>query len=259
MKGIIDIGSNTIRLVIYENGKKIKEKAVRSYIINDSTDNILSKKGIENLCNSLIFLISDIDNIKIHAIATEAIRSLKNKEEVKKDIFEKTNISIDILSGEDEAECVFLGMMSEIEENSGICVDIGGGSIECIEFENKKITFAKSYPLGCKKIKNKEDLNIIGKREICGKLYMAGGTAKTAQKLYREIKGENIVKADEIEEIIELLKSLPDEKLKKLFPERYDTIITGLIIMQEISSIFGKKEIHIIKSGVREGYYLKNV
>lgn len=257
MTGIIDIGSNTIRLVVYENGEKIKEKALRSDIISDTNDNILSKKGIDNLCNSILYLISDIENTDIYALATEAVRLLSNKEEVKSEIFKKTGLEIDILSGEEEAECVFLGMISEIEEARGICVDLGGGSIECIEFENRKITFAKSYPLGCKKVKSEKELEIIEKKEICGNLYIAGGTGKTSLKILG--KTDNVIKIEEIKDLISFLQGLPEEKLQRMIPDRYDTIITGLMIMKKLLEIYNKKEIYIIKNGVREGYLIKKV
>jgi len=255
MTGILDIGSNTIRLVVYENWKKIKERSFRSDIIKNTYNNILSEIGIDNLCDYINLLVSDIENTAIYAIATAAVRTLSNKDEVKEKILNKTGIEIDILSGEEEAECVFLGMINEIKENSGICVDLGGGSIECIEFEERRITFSKSYPLGCKKIKSEKELDCIEKGEVLGNLYMAGGTAKAAYKILR--KAENVISTEEIEDILVILKELPEETLKKMLTDRYDTIITGLMIMKKLAQIYGKKEIYIVKNGVREGYLIK--
>ena len=159
------------------------------------------------------------------------------------------------MSGEEEAEYVFLGMISEIEEDRGICVDLGGGSIECIEFENRIITFSKSYPLGCKKVKSEKELEVIEKRKVSGSLYMAGGTAKAALKVLN--KKENIIKKEEIDELLYFVKELPEQVLKNMFPDRYDSIISGFMIMKKVAEIYNKKEIHICKKGVRDGYLTK--
>ena len=55
MTGIIDIGSNTIRLVIYDMGKSVSNIALNSEIIGDTENNRLSDEGIEKLCNAIIY------------------------------------------------------------------------------------------------------------------------------------------------------------------------------------------------------------
>ena len=279
MVGIIDIGTNTIRLVVYENNKKIIEKGVASEILKYTENKILSKTGIEKLCNSIIFLVSMCKSEEIHIIATQAFRALENKEEVKKDIFSSCGIDVKILSGEEEAECVFYGVMGEIgKEKSGIIADLGGGSLEIINFADKMVKDAKSYPIGTKAVKNKFSKDIIPiKAEIDkienhieetlktkfneGKLYMAGGTGKTALKICNNISGEekNFIKVEEIEKILSYIESIPKEKLKEVFKNRYDSIYTGIIIIRKLAEIAGKKEIYIIKSGVREGYLKKEM
>ena len=67
MTGILDIGSNTIRLVVYENGEKIKERSFRSDIINNTDNNILSEIGIDNLCDYINLLVSDSEAEEILA------------------------------------------------------------------------------------------------------------------------------------------------------------------------------------------------
>lgn len=274
MTGIIDIGSNTIRLVIYKNGKCVKNIGIRSDIISNTTENILSKDGIENLCENLLFLISKADCEKIYIIATEAVRNLINKEKVKSTVYDKTGIYIDILTGEEEAEYVFLGIQSEISEKEGICVDIGGGSVEIIAFENGKKASFKSYPLGCKKLKNEfvkgnipNDAEMIKINEILekeiekywnkGNLYMTGGTAKACISLNKSDK--NILSIKDIESIYGFIKEIPEENLKQIFPNRYDTIAVGVLIMKKIAEIYNKKEINIINNGIREGYLMKKL
>lgn len=276
MISIIDIGTNTIRLVTYNDKKIIFNIAVRSEIIRDTKDGELTSFGTENLCNILKFLISKTEAKKIYIVATRSLRVLKNKEEVSEKIFEETGIEIDILTGEEEAECAFLGAKSKIEENNGIIIDLGGGSCEIIAFEKEKIKFLKSYPIGTKVIKNKfskrmypneeEAENIktyltetVEKQATDGKIYITGGTAKTALSLYNGLTKEEktFITIKEIEEILNFIKGKNEEELKKLFSTRYDTISVGIIIIKTLAEIFEKEEIYIVNAGVREGYLIK--
>lgn len=278
MTGIIDIGSNTIRLVMYDKGKQISNKGLNSEIIRDTKCGRLSREGIEKLCGQLTFLKEEAGDNEIFAFATYAVRVLENKEEVKNIVFEKTNISIDILSGYEEAEYDFIGLKSTLNKGeSGIGADLGGGSCQIMFFENDEIVFSQSYPIGCRRIKNKfvkdifpteeETRNIenyvkeqLNNTKECKKIYMMGGTAKTAVKLYSFLNGnENIdvMKKEKIKTLIGFIKETPPEVLKKILKNRYENIAVGLIIMEQIAEKMGAKEIHIKKCGVRDGYLIK--
>ena len=56
MVGIIDIGSNTIRLVMYDKGRKLSNTAVTSEILHDTVDGHLTNKGTQKLCEAVTYL-----------------------------------------------------------------------------------------------------------------------------------------------------------------------------------------------------------
>ncbi len=279
MTGIIDIGSNTIRLVIYDRGKQISNTGITSEILNDTKNGILTSEGIKKLCRIISNLKQKAENIEVHAFATFAFRNLKNKEEVKKVIFEETGIEIDILSGEDEARYDFYGLIGSINRTeSGIGVDLGGGSAQIFEFKNGELEFFSSYPIGCRKLKNKFVKHKFPDREErkniekyveetilaihlkCDKIYMMGGTAKTAAKFYSFLKASeniDILKTEKIEDLIRFIEETPENVIKNVLKNRYDNIVAGLVIMKKIADICGAKEIHIKKCGVRDGYLLE--
>lgn len=280
MTGIIDIGSNTVRLVMYDKGKQLSNKGLNSEIIKDTKNGVLSEEGIEKLCSQLNVLKEEAGENKVYAFATYAVRVLKNKEEVKNIVFEKTNIDIDILSGEKEAEYDFIGLKSTLQKGeSGIGADLGGGSCQIMYFENGNITFSHSYPIGCRRIKNKfvsgnfptedETKNIEryikeqlkdAENKSVKKIYMMGGTAKTTVKLYSFLNGNeniDIIKKEKIKNLIDFIKETPPEVIKKILKNRYDNIVAGLIIMEQIAEKTGAEEIHIKKCGVRDGYLMK--
>lgn len=279
MISVFDIGSNTIRLVTYEKGEKISNIGVTSEILNDTQDEILTEKGTQKLCDTISFLKEKSGGIKSYAFATFAFRELKNRDEVKKIIFEKTGVDVEILSGRDEAECDFYGLMQSIPKNeSGIGVDLGGGSAQIFSFEEGRLNFYESYPIGCNKLKKKFVEKIFPNAEeeraideyieeklsgltlTEGKLYMMGGTAKTAARLYGFLNGsENsyTMKAEKIPEIIEFIEEAPEDVMRNVLKTRYDNIVVGIIIMEKIAKFFKADKIHIEKCGVREGYLYK--
>ena len=279
MTGIIDIGSNTVRLVVYDKKRKISNTGLTSEILSDTYDGNLSSQGIEKLCKMIGFLKEKAGDIEVFAFATFAFRILKNREDVKREILEKTGVEIDILSGEDEARYDFYGLKGSIsQKESGIGVDLGGGSAQIFEFSEGELDFSGSYPIGCKKIKNKfvkhkfpdkeerekiEEYVENALAEIdfkCKKVYMMGGTAKTAAKLYSFLNGvENIdiLRTDRIEGLIRFIEETPENAMKNILKNRYDNIVVGIIIMKKIADICGASEIHIKKCGVRDGYLMK--
>ena len=279
MINIIDIGSNTIRLVTYDKGKSVSNYGMASEIISDTKNGILSEKGIEKLCKTVSELKKLKEDEEIFAFGTYAIRVLRNRENVVKRVFDETGIKIDVLSGKQEAEYDFYGLLGTIsKKESGIGVDLGGGSAQILIFNNGKLTSSMSRPIGCRRVKNRfskgkklEKTEIIKLREYIqknletqkgkktDKIYMMGGTAKSALKLYRFLSGENadIIKVSEIENILKFIDENDEKVIKKIFKSRYDNIAVGIVIMREIAEFFGSSSIHIKKCGVRDGYVTK--
>lgn len=280
MVGIIDIGSNTIRLVMYEKGKKLCNIAANSEILQDTVDGHLTKEGTQKLCETITYLKNEAKGEPVYAIATFAFRVLENCEEVKKEIYEKTGVKIEILSGKDEAKCDFAALIKEIgREKNGIGVDLGGGSAQIFTFEKENLLFFDSYPIGAKKIKKifmkdvfptEEETQEIKKyirkyiSRVDGKseeIYIMGGTAKTAFRIYTYIKGTQdirYIEAKELDGIIEFIKEAPEEIIKNVLRSRYDNIVCGIMVIKEIAKTFSAERIYVLPCGVREGYLLMN-
>jgi len=159
IQGIVDIGSNTIRLNVYfYKNKKFKllfskkEKlGLAMYVKNGN----LSKEGIEKTILTLKALKKDLKCLKIENFrffATASLRNIKNTAEVIKIIEKKVKINIHLLSGEKEGELSFIGAKESLQKEKGILVDIGGGSTEIVFFDKKKVKTSYSLPIGPLKI-----------------------------------------------------------------------------------------------------------
>lgn len=276
MVGIIDIGSNTIRLVMYENTKKVSNTAVTSEILHDTVDGYLTQEGTQKLCSAIEYLKNMAGENPVYAIATFAFRVLENCKDVKKEIFEKTGILVDILSGKDEARCDFNALLREIgTDKYGVGADLGGGSAQIFYFEKDELLFFESYAIGSKKMKKKFVNDIFPtpseteKIRECVKektakfnekseiLYMMGGTAKTALRIYGFMKAEQnpkYLETKDLDSIIEFIKIVPEDTVKNVLRSRYDNITSGILVMDEIAKMVGAKRIFVLSGGVREGY-----
>lgn len=279
MIGILDIGSNTIRLVTYKNGEYISNINIASEILKDTVDNKLTELGTQKLCDTILTLKKKAGDIKIFSFATYAFRELENREEVKNKVLEKTGIFIDVLSGKEEAECDFCGLMKEIEKNeNGIGVDLGGGSAQIFTFSDGVLDFCQSYPIGSKRIKetfikekfptpeekikveNYIDKTLADFDKKSENLYMMGGTAKTAEKMNTFLKGQDMggkIEVSQLPHIIKFIEEAPEDIMKNVLKARYDNIVAGIIIMDKIAQKCGANNIYVKKCSVRDGYIIK--
>ena len=285
MTGIIDIGSNTIRLVIYKEKERIANFCEYSNILADTVGGELTDCGIERLCDILFSLRSEIMEYKcgVFAFATSAFRDLKNQDKVKQKVFEETGLCIDVLSGEREAEYDLAALLETFEgDETGIGVDLGGGSCQIFAFEREKAVVALSLPIGCKRIKRafcktpvpekkerkkieeciKRSLSQLPKydKDRFKKLYMMGGTIKTAENLYEFLYGTEIrheLTTGQLEKLLNDIEEGGKEMMEGILKKRYETIAVGLIISNEIAKFVGTDIINIKKCCVRDGYLAK--
>jgi len=147
---VIDIGTNSMRLllaIITENhrdntfGFVERKKYINTTRIGACVDKnkTISQEGIEKNAEAFYNFVQKAREFgveEILAIATSAVREAKNKEEFIQAIYQKTGINIKIISGEEEAELGYKGVIMGLEYHCPcapvIVIDMGGGSTELI-------------------------------------------------------------------------------------------------------------------------------
>lgn len=154
---IIDIGSNSIRILVYEihenSSFKIIDEEKRMTRLGqfiDENDN-LSNEGIEKLLVTLEFfkILCAKNNVaQTIVVATEAVRRAKNKNEILSLVKEKINLNIRILSGLEESAYGYRTIKATMDISDALLIDIGGSSMEITLVKNKKIYNSISLPLG---------------------------------------------------------------------------------------------------------------
>ena len=172
--GIVDIGSNTVRLNVYncqdENISLIFSKKENLGLVFYIKKGILTNNGIEKLLVVLKDIKDILEYLKIDNysfFATASLRNIENSSDVIKIIKDSMSIEIDLLSGEEEGELSFYGSIQTIKNDNGILIDLGGGSVEIVIFKNKIITKGYSIPVGSLKMYNEYVSGILPNKEEC--------------------------------------------------------------------------------------------
>lgn len=288
---IIDVGSNTIRMVIYKiegsGYTDIAHERDFAGLITYVNDGILQDEGKERV----ISVLSKMANIckekkcdKVHCFATASLRFVKNIDSVISEIKEKTGIEMEIISGEDEAKYDFYGLMSETNAKDGIGFDLGGGSCQLFKFSEKNLEFFKSLKIGGQVIYKKFVSDELPKKEEiqkiyeyiktslaplfeienlpCPTIYAMGGAARNAAKYIiskgkckKDLSGYKITKEELIDMCREICFTLKGkERVLRVIPDRLTTIIPGIVTIIAILDHTGAESISIVLHGVREGY-----
>ncbi len=154
---IMDIGSNSVRMVIYKiiyNKFFVVEKDMKESVRLGSdlklSNNIQEEKR-KILLNTLslfkkICIQSNVD--EIIAFGTAALREAANGPQIVEEIKNNLNIDISIITGVQEASFSFNGAINNLDIDTGGFIDLGGSSLEVVYFENRKIVHAVSLRFG---------------------------------------------------------------------------------------------------------------
>ncbi|KIL40700.1 hypothetical protein SD70_11475 [Gordoniibacillus kamchatkensis] len=252
--GIIDIGSNSIRLVIYEHDDRgahrilgeWKESARLSERIG--TDGMLREADILAVAQVLLHfrgICETYGAATIRAAATAAVRSAANSAEVANSLRRRTGLAIEVLSGEEEARLGFLGVINTMSVRDGFLVDIGGGSTEVSLFKERRLLHSVSFPFGavntCRAFTRSGELDAGQQQAVKAMIEQAaaahpwlftspglpliglGGTVRTLGKLdqrrrkYPFAQAHNYrVPAESVDELSAALAAMPVAKRKKI-------------------------------------------
>ncbi len=159
---IIDLGTNTFHLLIVEGTEALYKASIPAKIgMGGISQGVISEEGIQRALTVLKGFRENIDKQgvsldRVFATGTSAIRNAGNKEEFVQRVAEETGIKIQVISGDEEAELICLGVKQamSIPETSMI-MDIGGGSVEFIICNNEKIFWKQSFEIGGQRLMDK--------------------------------------------------------------------------------------------------------
>ena len=278
---IIDIGSNSVRLMYVADGK-VLYKAVNTTRLGEGLADSPYLKGeaIERSANAVWEFVSKAKQEgaeKVAIFATAAVRSAKNRGEFLSKVKALCGMDVDVISGEKEAE---IGILGALGEQDGGVIDIGGASTEIVIKESGKLIYQKSINVGVVRLKDafgrdKESLFSFARKASIeygevpnGKvLYAIGGTATTLGAIATGLEEYSSEKVTGAEITLEQMRSLAEEFLSKSVEEiaqmpcmpkgRADVIAGGAVLFQVLMERLGIEKIIVSDRDNLEGYAIK--
>lgn len=143
---VIDIGSNSVRMVVYERGRMalplFNEKASCCLGKDLAKTGQLNPKGLieaKLLLQRFAHLAKNMRVKRITAVATAALRTAKNGKKFVSDIHKKTGLRIAIIPGTEEAKLSAIGTLAAFPDADGVMGDMGGGSMELVAINSGRI------------------------------------------------------------------------------------------------------------------------
>lgn len=277
----IDIGSNAIRLLIaniieQENGSTLfRKNALVRVPIRLGEDVFINgeisaknQERMEDAMKAFRLLMNAHQVLEYRACATSAMRDARNGFAFAKALKKKTNITIDIIDGEEEAKIIAATDLNSFikEDRTYIYVDVGGGSTEITIYHMGSMIASRSFKIGTVRLLNdlvsQEDWDIMQKWIAlkCANydhidLIGSGGNINKVFKLSAKKPGKTLSYLFLTQLYKELQNMSYDERIIKLElnPDRADVIIPALRIYLQAMKSSKAKQIIVPKIGLADG------
>jgi len=269
--GIIDIGYNAIRAVVHESNTigapEIFNNKFKNDILTLLTQEELDIKHQAYLSiNYILHIFTRLQVTEIKCVATAVLRDHPRSRAFIEFIKEKFNLTIEVISGEREAYLTAVGLISGISDVNGVAADLGGGSLELIEINNRLIGKLSSLALGTKiittrKLQNLEDITRIIRDEYGNyqyeNLYLIGGALRFICRFFIEfnkyplknLHNLSISRAD----FSLYLKSIKEFQRTKFKLNSRTLNPNAIIVAQAMLEVFQPKNIIVSIFGLKEG------
>ena len=284
---VIDIGSNSVRLVVYEKMARslitiFNEKALCGLGREVQTTGLLAPDAVDKALTSLrrFRALCRVMKVgRVHAIATAACRDASNGPDFIAKAERICGCPIEILSGPREAHLSALGVVSGIHKPDGIVGDLGGGSLELIDVHGNRVRSGVTLPLGSLALQDASQKSLkraerIVKADLDGvaqlkagrgrTFYAVGGTWRALARIHiiqsghplRVMHGYSIPAADALDFARRLRRLAATNMLadiEAVADARRPLLTYAALVLEYIIRVAQPKTIVFSSFGVREG------
>lgn len=286
LAGVIDIGSNSVRLVVYDGVKRVpfalfNEKhhcALGSGLQVAGKLAAPAKQETRKTLARYAMLVKQMKLEHVYAVATAAMRDAKDGEAFAEELSKLSGIPIKIISGKEEARLAAMGILASIYKPQGIAGDLGGGSLELVSIAERKISGEVSYPLGALRLLDAfgQDVDAMRahvheiiaqapclKDAIHKNFYAIGGGFRTIAAVHMRqvnyplrIMHGYMLKTEVLSPYLDALIAMPHAErnaLDGIPSRREDVFLPSIVVLQEIIRAADIEKVHFSASGIREG------
>ena len=281
---MIDVGSNSVRLVVYENGGRaplpiFNEKVLCGLGRGLDRTGRMPDKGIDMALESLhrfALLCPQMGVRDVQAVATAAVREASNGPEFLDTVHKECGLDVRLLSGDREAEVSAAGVASAIPHASGLAADLGGASLELTLLDTGHVAERISLPLGTVRKNGEESLSehrtavreqleeLDWLRQARGhSLYLVGGSWRALARIHMDETGYPLhvihnyaLEARSASEFCATLAGWARERLesaKGLRSDRLESLPFAAVALECLVEHTGVEDVVFSANGLREG------
>jgi exopolyphosphatase/guanosine-5'-triphosphate,3'-diphosphate pyrophosphatase len=276
----IDIGSNAVRLLIKSVSTDTMEQELKKQLmvrvpIRLGQDSFMSGKindvkfkKLLKLMKAFKHLMNVYDVTEFRACATSAMRDAENSNHIVKEIFKKTGIKINIITGQEEAAIIYESHFADSlnKKLNYIYVDVGGGSTEITLIVEGEMIQSKSYNIGTVRLLNnkveeseyevlRNDLSLIKSKYVISDIIGSGGNIIKLNTLANTKKDKKLT-LQKLEDIAGILSQYTLAELMEKFSlraDRADVITHAASIYIEVAKVIGVESFIVPRIGLSDG------
>lgn len=282
---IIDIGSNSVRLVVYDGPRRIpfilfNEKVLAGLGGEIGTTGRIGEAAMERGLKALARfqrLCRDMEVTDIRCVATAAVREAANGPDFVARC-RAIGLGVRVLSGEEEGHASAAGLFSGMPDADGIMGDLGGGSLELVRVKGGAIRQSISVPLGVLRVR---EIRARGKGQLTKALstmladagwreeakglpfYMVGGSWRALARLDMHLRAYPLpifhhyeIAPDRLPTLLRTLGAT-DKGMLKTLPflsgGRIPTLPDAAALLGEVVARLGSAKMVVSAYGLREG------
>lgn len=285
LSAIIDIGSNSVRLVVYNGPPRapavlFNEKVLAGLGIGLNESGKLARGAMARALAALQryrALVSAMDVTRLRVVATAAVRDAANGQEFVARV-EALGLHVEILSGDAEACAAGYGVISAIPDADGVVGDLGGGSLELIRVHSQSVHARVSLPLGVLRLRHIAASGSAAlERHIDAAMrtrpwredaqgrpfYLVGGSWRTLARVHMRLQDHSFrvlhqyeMSADACTAIVDMLNKMTPSEAKALVDvsgARFATLRDAAAILDHVTKRLGVTRLIVSAHGLREG------
>jgi len=287
---VIDVGSNSVRLVIYRvDGRALwtiyNEKVVAGLGKDLTATRRLSPEGVEAAVGALRRFRAALDGWRadsVTACATAAVREAADGKAFLKRVKDETGLDVRVLSGEEEARYAALGVVCGQPDAEGVVGDLGGSSLELVRLHGLSNIEGVTVPLGPFALGAPKPLNLdrtrrliddhlapLAPRYASPEFHAVGGAWRNLALLHMQLADYPLHVAHQYEigrgDGLELARFVQRqsrsslEGIEGLSKKRFDTLPYAAAVLERLIERLGVERLVISAYGVREGLLLEGM
>jgi exopolyphosphatase/guanosine-5'-triphosphate,3'-diphosphate pyrophosphatase len=287
--GVVDLGSNSVRLVVYEGFSRnpvaiFNEKAILGLGRGLQASGMLNEDAIAHsilVMERYVAVARSMGADPVEVLATAAVRDASNGEAYVAMLRRRfPGLTLRVLTGQEEARLSAEGVLCGIPDADGILGDLGGGSLELVHIRGGAVVGSATLPLGVIRLSEQSGNDVVRARAIAEEalagipwlregagrdLYLVGGAWRALARIHigqtgypLQIVHHYTLPREEARDLTSVVTNLSRRTLERipgLSRKRVDGLPFAAVVMRRLLRVTQARRAVFSANGMREGWF----